>query len=298
VITKADLGELKFLGSGEFCSVFASELRGQNVAVKVLKDSQMGNSTAQRDLAQEIALMGSMAHRNVLRPLAHGQYDASPVLVMPVLYQLLSAELPKAVGTVPVWTRRAQVKRWPLSRALKYGIELAEALHYCHCQARTDHRVLHRDIKPNNIGFLSDGRLVLFDFGLAKLWRVDEDDEASRKLTGQTGSLRYMAPEVALSQPYNHKAEIFSWSTVLWQMCSHEVPYSTFDVETFMERVCKGGVRPRMKKEWPAELQELFSDCWRPLHATRPDLAELLPVLKRLHQAALQGEPAARPTTA
>ena len=104
--------------------------------------------------------------------------------------------------------------------------------------------MLHRDIKPNNIGFLPDGRLVLFDFGLAKLWRIDGDDTQTRRLTGQTGSLRYMAPEVALSQPYNHKAEVFSFATCLWQMCSHEVPYNDCDVESFMERVRRHAPRP------------------------------------------------------
>lgn len=46
--------------------------------------------------------------------------------------------------------------------------------------------------------FLDDGRLVLFDFGLAKLWKIDPDHPtlSARKLTGQTGSARYMAPEV------------------------------------------------------------------------------------------------------
>lgn len=60
-------------------------------------------------------------------------------------------------------------------------------------------------------GFLADGRLALFDFGLAKLWRIGPDDQGGtevRPLTGNTGSLRYMAPEVALSKAYSHRAEV------------------------------------------------------------------------------------------
>lgn len=299
IVNQADICELRYLGSGEFCSVYASELKGQKVAIKKLKPEQIKNATAQRDLLQEIALMGSMAHRNVLRPLAHGQYDESPMLVMPIISQMLSDSLPKPADAVPVWTRRAQVKQWPLSRALRCGMELAEALHYCHTAARAEHRILHRDIKPNNIGFLADGRLVVFDFGLAKLWRIDdESDSQGRRLTGQTGSLRYMAPEVALSQPYNHKAEVFSFATVLWQMCAHEVPFSAFEVESFMDKVCKKGERPRMKKEWSAELQQLFTDCWQPVHASRPDFADVLPVLRAQHKAAVERDPQRRPTTA
>eukprot|EP00966_Prymnesium_polylepis_P293974 6789297-Prymnesium_polylepis.1 len=59
------------------------------------------------------------------------QYDESPILVMPIISQMLSDSLPKPADVVPVWTRRTQVKQWPLSRALRCGMELAEALHYC-----------------------------------------------------------------------------------------------------------------------------------------------------------------------
>ena len=51
--------------------------------------------------------------------------------MLPIIGQMLSDQLPKAAGSVPIWTRRAQIKKWPLSRALKCGIELAEALNYC-----------------------------------------------------------------------------------------------------------------------------------------------------------------------
>ena len=130
--------------------------------------------------------------------------------------------------------------------------------------------MLHRDIKPNNIGFLPNGRLVLFDFGLAKLWKIDADDTQTRRLTGQTGSLRYMAPEVATSQPYNHKAEVFSFATCLWQMCSHEVPYFDCDVAAFMNRVCQKG-KPHAT---PAASFPLHEGCplglALPLHVPTP----------------------------
>jgi len=159
---------------------------------------------------------------------------------------------------------------------------LAQALHYCHCGAMEDTRVLHRDIKPNNIGFLGSGRLVLFDFGLAKTWAVATDDLETRQLTGQTGSLRYMAPEVALNQPYNHKAEVFSFASVLWQMCAHEIPFQDLQVPAFMERVAKGDERPKVKDSWPAPLKQLLTRCWRAEHAERPEFSEIVTVLAGL----------------
>ena len=69
------------------------------------------------------------------------------------------------------------------------------------------YRLLHRDLKPDNVGFASDGRAVLLDFGLCKLWQVSRRRDGpsdGRKMTGQTGSLRYMAPEVRPSADEGH----------------------------------------------------------------------------------------------
>ena len=93
---------------------------------------------------------------------------------------------------------------------------------------------------------MPDGRLVIFDFGLATLWArdaLDTDGDAPRNLTGETGSLRYMAPEVASSQPYNHKAEVFSFATVLWEMASHRKPFDQYTAETFVAAL-NNNIRP------------------------------------------------------
>ena len=232
---------MRELGSGEFCVALLSKLDGKDVVVKMLKPLQRSNPTASQDLLSESALMMAMQHPNVLGAIAHGlDPDGLPFIVIEKLETVLSAELPRPADSVPFWTRRSEVKKWPLTRALRTGLELAEALHYCHTEVTNSVfpgcRILHRDLKPNNIGFLPDGRLALFDFGLARLWRVSEadlDGNETRKLTGNTGSLRYMAPEVALSKPYSHKAEVFAFATVLWEMASHERPFADCDVDSF-----------------------------------------------------------------
>ena len=81
---------------------------------------------------------------------------------------------------------------------------------------------------------------MLFDFGLAKLWQTscDEPADAPRQLTGQTGSARYMAPEVARSRPYGTSAEVYSFGILLWQLASHERPFAGMD----MQRHARQGV--------------------------------------------------------
>ena len=94
------------------------------------------------------------------------------------------------------------MRRWPLQRGLQVAIDLADVLAYCHGGGTIPGvGVMHRDIKPDNIGFsATDGRLILFDFGLAKLVPRMEgavSGTAPRPMTGGVGSPRYMAPEVS-----------------------------------------------------------------------------------------------------
>jgi serine/threonine protein kinase len=226
---------MQLLGHGEFASVWRTGLGGRQVALKTLKKS---GEDAVRGLTREIMLMTLMDHPNVLPGLALGQKEGQPFMVLTLLSTVLRRELPRPVETVPFWVAWREARRWPMSRAMRCASEIGSALRYCHHDAFFPHfRVIHRDIKPENVGFLADGRAVLFDFGLAALWQLTKPDgnggcdaptdthiDAPRQLSGETGSLRYMAPEVAHSRPYNHKADVFSFATLFWEMLSKQKP--------------------------------------------------------------------------
>jgi serine/threonine protein kinase len=200
-----------------------------------------------RDLLAEGALLAQLGaskpHRNIIRLIGSGRADDGlPFLVIERLSATLAEVLPKPriycctdlpePEEVSVCEWALVASRWPLARSLHVAHQLALALRHLHERepiART--AVLHRDLKPDNVGFLADGGgLVLFDFGLATRWEHASEPanpeaaplreagaaapDAPRQLSGQTGSTRYMAPEVALSLPYNGRAEVFSFATV------------------------------------------------------------------------------------
>ena len=132
---------------------------------------------------------------------------------------------------------------------------IARGLETMHTASLPQHIVMHRDIKPKNIAFDSSRVPKLLDFGLARVVETRSGvkspdfqlqspdgkvgDETSRNvdhvvgselddtlfdMTGETGSLRYMAPEVAKSEKYNHKADAYSWAIVSWQIMSKSKP--------------------------------------------------------------------------
>lgn len=276
------------VGCGAFCNVFLASFGGDDVAVKMLKPEHRENSTAQKDFVGEITLLRALSHRHLPKLFAMGKFDSSLFMVMERLSSTLDAALPPQKINAPLWTYIAAVRRWPLRRALQVALDLADVLAYCHggTDAIPGVGIMHRDLKPDNIGFAaSDGRLILFDFGLAKLVPRMEGagvGVAPCPMTGGVGSPRYMAPEVVLSKPYTFSAEVFSWSIILWQMAAHDKPFGQLSCAGHTEGVAKGGLRPPLSKQWPESLRTLLRECWEAEAIKRPTFAELIPRLREI----------------
>lgn len=129
-------------------------------------------------------------------------------------------------------------------------------------------------MKPDNIGFDAAGCLKLFDFGLAKRLKEDSSEEFYL-LTGNTGSLRYMAPEVALDEPYNFGVDVYSFGIILWQICSLTTPFQGYSQKTHADRVVRDGQRPKPDKTWPASWVALMEECWGQDKTARPTFAHV-----------------------
>jgi serine/threonine protein kinase len=132
-------------------------------------------------------------------------------------------------------------------------------------------------------GFTLDGTVKLLDFGLAKIVEnasVDSDEVYA--MSGETGSLRYMSPETASSEPYNFTADVYSFGIILWELNSMKKPFDGLSRDQFYERVVYGGERPPLSRKWPSELTSLMSECWDADMHNRPkfrDIVERLDVL-------------------
>ena len=100
-----------------------------------------------------------------------------------------------------------------------WAIELAQALAYLH-QCKPP--IIHRDLKPDNILLADNGSIKLADFGLSKICL--SEGRGQYQMTGETGTLQYMAPEVMRSEHYNKSVDIYSFALVLWFLVHGENP--------------------------------------------------------------------------
>jgi serine/threonine protein kinase len=150
-----------------------------------------------------------------------------------------------------------------------------------------------RDLKPDNIGFDIRGDVKLFDFGLAK--ELDETMKSGYcsdfyELSGNTGSLRYMAPEIALSEPYNLTADVYSFGLLLWQVCSLDLPYDGMTRRDHAEYVVRGSERPTLSSTWSTALRIVMKRSWEPNPATRPSMDSIHKILRQEIAAMRDGD--------
>jgi serine/threonine protein kinase len=122
-----------------------------------------------------------------------------------------------------------------------------------------------------------DGTVKIIDFGLAKIVEnASVDSSEAYVMSGETGSLRYMAPEVADALPYNWGADVYSFGIILWELNASKKPYEGLNRELFYERVVHGGERPVLNRKWPQELTALISACWDADMRNRPPFRDVV----------------------
>lgn len=172
----------------------------------------------------------------------------------------------KAPQLHAVWKERLYVAR-----------DISKAIEYLHVN-----NIVYRDLKPDNLGFdANNGQIQLFDFGLAKrLDGVTRTEDGCYLLTGNTGSLRYMAPEVALDKPYNETVDAYSFGILFWQICSLQTPFAGYNQRMHDEKVVQQGQRPKPHKSWPYSWSGLMEACWEPDISKRPSFRDIVSQLE------------------
>ena len=117
------------------------------------------------------------------------------------------------------WARRSSTRsRWPLKRALQFGIDIATGMTVAHQVG-----IVHRDLKPANVLINDEGLLKIVDFGVAAAQR--EGDTQLTKTGYVIGSPKYMAPEQILGRKVDERADVYALGVILYEMLTGVPPY-------------------------------------------------------------------------
>jgi serine/threonine protein kinase len=147
-------------------------------------------------------------------------------------------------------------------------------LDHCLTPFLSIHSIIFRDLKPDNIGLDFNDNIKLFDFGLAKELKKEERVEEDKYHNSEkTGTKRYMAAEVYMSNLYGLPADIYGFSVILWEMLSLSIPYAKMDAEEHVRQTFEKRRRPKLRAyNWPEEVKSLIKKGWSHEPAKRPKM--------------------------
>lgn len=249
-----------------------------------------------KDLVMEAHFLSSLQHKNIIELRGWsaagiagfaetGRADGF-FLVFDRLQETLSRristwrERAKESKKGSLMKSRASLRMQLFNERIASAIDIATAVEYLHSK-----RIIYRDLKPANIGYDEDGTLKIFDFGLAVELPEGTDPNSTFNLAGNTGTSRYMAVEVIRKHPYNVKADVFSFSILLWELMALCKPYDGLVGQQVKECVSVFGERPVIPRTWPTNLRRLLRRGWGESIVDRPFMSEARDVLVKLHEA-------------
>ncbi|XP_050267794.1 serine/threonine-protein kinase STY46-like isoform X7 [Quercus robur] len=249
----------KKIVSVSFCDLYKGTFCYQDVAIKVLRAEHM-NENMQREFTQEVIMMREIQHKNVVQFI--GACTRPPSLCIVMEYM--------SGGSIHDFLHK-QKNVFTHPDLIRVAIDVSKGMKYLH-----HNNIIHRDLKAANLLMDGNGVVKISDFGIARM------QAQSGVMTAETGTYRWMAPEVIEHKPYDHKVDVFSFGVLLWELLTGKLPYEQLSPLQAAVGVVQKGLRPIIPKQTPQKLGELLERCWQQDPSSRPEFSEILEILQHM----------------
>ena len=202
------------LGSGGMGVVYRAHdpSLARDVAIKMLHPAALEDDAAHQRFVGEAQTLSQLNHPNICTVYEIGEIEGRAFIAMELVKGRTLASLIPLGGL-------------PHETALRYGIEIADALAHAHA-----HGIVHRDLKSANIVITPEGHAKVLDFGLAKRATVSPESTTVAQAVTQpgvaVGTPAYMSPEVLAGGIADARSDIWGLGVILHEMCSGERPFA------------------------------------------------------------------------
>ncbi|XP_012437718.1 integrin-linked protein kinase 1 [Gossypium raimondii] len=267
--SEVDMEEATRIGEGAYGEVFLVNWRGTEVAAKTIRSTIASNPKAKNTFLKELALWQQLRHPNIVQFLGVLKHSDRLIFLTEYLRNGSLYDILKKKGRLDTKT------------AISYALDIARGMNYLH--QHNPHAIIHRDLTPRNVLQDEAGRLKVTDFGLSKI--AQEKDSYGYKMTGGTGSYRYMAPEVYRRESYGKSVDVFSFALILHEMFQGGPSNRAETAEQIADKRAYEDSRPPLSSFlYPEPIKMLLKECWHKNPDCRPTFGEIISQLEVIEQ--------------
>ena len=234
--------------------------RGDQCILRQIDVSKMPEKVKQ-EAANEVKILSRLRHPFIIN---YRECFVEDGLLCVVTDFAESGDLHERIGK-----QRSDKQLFAEAMVLRWFTQIALALKHIH-----DRRILHRDLKTQNI-FLTgpgDGVVKVGDFGIARVLQHTQDCARTA-----IGTPYYLSPEVCQEKPYSYKSDIWSLGCILYELASLRHAFDADSMRGLVFKILRG-IPPDVPTAFSAELRQIVSDMLQKDPQSRPSVDELLKI--------------------
>ncbi|KAL9320776.1 hypothetical protein ACSQ67_012615 [Phaseolus vulgaris] len=298
----ADLSQL-FIGnkfaSGAHSRIYRGVYKQRAVAVKMVRmpsQDEEKKDLLEEQFNSEVALLSRLFHFNIVQFIA--------ACKKPPVYCIITEYMSQ--GNLRMYLNKKEPYSLSMETILRLALDISRGMEYLHSQG-----VIHRDLKSSNLLLDDDMRVKVADFGTSCL------ETRCRKSKGNSGTYRWMAPEMIKGKPYTRKVDVYSFGIVLWELTTSLLPFqgmttvqAAFAVAEKLSlrltelqqspnsshgnlellELCENE-RPPLPASCDPAVAHLIKHCWSANPSKRPDFSYIVSTLEKYDECLKEGLP-------